>query len=403
MKILFIHQNMPGQFKYLAPELAKNPNNTIAFLTKREDVTIPNVLKLQYKEPKPSSVQTHQYLHRLENAVRYGQQVARGLIELQRKDFVPDLIIAHPGWGEALYCKDVFPAVPLINYCEFFYRGRGLDVDFDPEMPADIDSICRTRTRSSGLLLSLEACDIGVSPTEWQKSTHPEPYLDRIRVIFDGIDTDRLAPNSEASIALGDGRRLTREDKVLTFVARNLEPYRGYHILARAIPEIQRLQPEAHLVIVGGDEVSYGAPPQNERFETWREQMDAEVEYDASRVHFLGRVPYARYMAILQSSRAHIYLTYPFVLSWSCFEAMACGVPIIGSRTAPVEEVVTHEEQGLLFDFFDPEELARQADILLKDPGLAAELGANARSRIVERYSLPDALEKWKALVESCG
>ena len=301
MKILFAHQNMPGQFRHLAPVLASDPNNQVVFLTKRDDVQIPNVAKVVYKEPRAASKEAHRYLYRFENAVRYGQQVARALIELQRKGFVPDLIIAHPGWGEALFCKDVFPSTPLISYCEFFYRGKGLDVGFDPESPTNIDTICRIRTRSSHLLLSLEACDHGVSPTIWQKQTHPEPFHDKIDVIFDGIDTDTVAPDPGVTFELQDGTVLDRETKVLTFVARNLEPYRGYHVLMRAIPAIQELQPDARLVIVGGDEVSYGTAPADETFKTWREKMDAEVSYDRSGVHFLGRVPLPALPASLAS------------------------------------------------------------------------------------------------------
>lgn len=401
MKILFIHQNMPGQFKHLAPLLASNKDNQVVFLTKRPEIQMPGIGKAMYKEPKSSAKETHQYLHRLENAVRYGQQVARGLIELQKKDFVPDLIIAHPGWGEALYVKDIYPDVPLINFCEFYYKGRGLDVGFDPEDPANIDAICRSRTRGAHLLLSLESCDAGVAPTEWQKSTHPEAFHDKIEVIFDGINPNVVKPNPEATFTLPNGKTVGHKDNVITYVARNLEPYRGYRTFARAIPELQRLQPDADIIVIGGDDVSYGGKPKGDKFKNWREAMDAEVEYDKSTVHFVGKLPYDQFLNCLRLSSAHIYLTYPFVLSWSCLETMACEGLIIGSKTPPVEEVIQDGKNGLLTDFFDPKALALRVDEAIRYPIRFEGVRKAARETVLKGgYTIDDCLPRWLTLIE---
>ena len=401
MNILFIHQNMPGQFKHLAPLLARESGNKVVFLTKRDDIDLPGVLRATYKPPRGASEQTHHYLRRFENAVRYGQQVARAMMSLSKQGFTPDLIIAHPGWGEALFCKDVLPDVPLINFCEFYYRGRGLDIDFDPEFPTDIDSICRSRTRNGHLLSSLESCDAGVSPTNWQKSTHPEVFHDKIDVIFDGIDTDKVCPDLAAELALPDGRKLTRADKVVTFAVRNLEPYRGFHSFMRAVPEIQRRQPDAEIVIVGGDEVSYGAHPEDKSFKTWREALDAEVAYDRERVHFTGRLPYDHFLDALRISSAHVYLTYPFVLSWSCLEAMSAGALVIASRTPPVEEVIEDGVNGLLTDFFDTRAIADRVDQALREPGRFEELRKAARQTVIDRYTLDRCLPPWLETIEN--
>lgn len=400
MNILFIHQNMPGQFKALAPLMARDPDNRVVFLTTRQNAELPGVNAAIYKSPRAANRSTHHYLLRLENAVRYGQQVARGLIGLQKRGFEPELIIAHPGWGEALFCKDILPAAKLINLCEFYYGSEGRDVGFDPEFPADLDAVCRTRVRNSHLLSSLESCDAGVSPTEWQKSTHPAAFHDKIEVIFDGIDVDRVKPDPDAGFTLPDGRRLTRADKVVTYAVRNLEPYRGFHSFMRALPGIQRRQPDAEIVIVGGDEVSYGSKPDDESFANWREAMQSQVAFDPARVHFTGRLPYDDYLSVLQISSAHVYLTYPFVLSWSCLEAMACGALVIGSATPPVEEVIADGENGLLTDFFNSEEIAEKVDTALTDPDKFLPLRHAARQTVVDRYSGGQCLPKWLKLIE---
>lgn len=400
MNILFLHQNMPGQFKTLAPLMARDPANRVVFLTTRQNAELQGVAAAIYKKPKAATSSTHHYLVRFENAVRYGQQVARALMGLQKRGFEPDLIIAHPGWGEALFCKDILPEAKLINLCEFYYGAKGRDIGFDPEFPSDLDAACRSRARNAHLLSSLESCDAGVSPTEWQKSAHPRDFQDKIEVIFDGIDVGRVGPDPEASVSLPDGRKLTRGDQVITYAVRNLEPYRGFHSFMRALPAIQRRRPDAEILVVGGDEVSYGSKPDDESFANWREAMESQVSYNRERVHFTGRLPYTDYLSVLQISSAHVYLTYPFVLSWSCLEAMACEALVIGSATPPVEEVIVDGENGLLTDFFNGEALADQIDRALSEPDKFAELRKAARQTIVDRYSVEQCLPKWLRLIE---
>ena len=279
----------------------------------------------------------------------HGQAVARGLVDLQRKGFTPDAIVAHPGWGETLYAKEVFPHARLIHFCEWYYGQPGADMGFDPEFPSPEGDALRIRARNAAQLVAFEASDRLVSPTAWQASRVPAAFRDRLSVIHDGIDTDLLRPDPGARIALGrDGVSLGPDDEVVTFVNRNLEPYRGYHSFMRALPEILRRRPRARAVIVGGSDTSYGAKPPEGR--TWREIYLDEVRsaLDLSRVHFVGKVPYRDYVDLLRISAAHVYLTYPFVLSWSMLEAMALGCCIVGSATPPVEEVIRHGENGLL-------------------------------------------------------
>lgn len=389
MNILFVHQNMPGQFKHLAPALAAQ-GHRVVFVTQRKDVKIPGVRTVTYDKPRQATAATHQYVRTFENGVRAGQGVIRALQELRGEGFRPDVMIAHSGWGEALFLKDFYPSVPLIVFSEFYYRRD--EMGFGEQAAPSLDQVCRARARNANLLLSLDACDAAIAPTHWQKSVQPTAYHDRIRVIFDGIDTSVVAPDPAGSFTLPDGRTLRRGDEVVTYVARNLEPYRGFPSFIRALPSLLSRRPDAQVVIVGGDNVSYGAKPSDGR--SWRETMQAEVPLDPTRVHFIPRLAYSRYVALLQVSAAHVYLTHPFVLSWSFMEAMAAGCLVVGSATTPVEEVIRHGVNGLLTDFHSPDEIAASvADALVAGASLEP-LRHAARQTVEDRYELRKCLEK---------
>lgn len=396
MRILFVHQNMPAQYRHLAPALAAAGHEVI-FVTQRTGVSMPGVRTVTYPRPRVADEKTHHYVRLYENCVRAGQEVARVLLDLQRQALSPDVIVAHPGWGEVLFAKDIFPDVPLLNYCEFYYSGRGADIGYSQDDPATLDAMLRARARTAHLLLSLQWCDAGVSPTHWQKSTHPYPLRDKIEVIFDGIDTNAVKPDPRARFELPSGRVLTREDEVLTYVARNLEPYRGFPSFIRALPRILEARPNATVVVVGGDETSYGKGAPDGK--SWREHMLAEVPLDLSRVHFTGKLPYDRYLSLLQVSSLHLYLTVPFVLSWSCMEAMAAGCLMLGSATPPVEEVIAHGENGWLCDFNDPADIAEKAITMLADRAGLQHLHQVARETVLQRYELSDCLARQKAKV----
>jgi glycosyltransferase involved in cell wall biosynthesis len=396
MNILFIHQNMPAQFKHVAPMLASE-GHRVMFLTRTCRQLLAGVQVATYPAPPEVGEATDPYLRRFEDAVHHGRAVVRAINALREKGFVPDLVIAHPGWGEALFLKEVLPDVPLIIFAEFSYRSRGLDAGFDPEESYGLDAMCRTRARNAHLLLSLEQADAAVSPTAWQKQSHSPAFQSKIDIIFDGIDLNVVVPRPEASFTLLDGRVLRPGDPVITYVARNLEPYRGFRTFMRSIPHIQKARPDAQILIVGGNNVSYGhAPP---GFPDWRSAMDAEVSYNAANVHFLGRLPYNDYLNVLAVGTAHAYLTYPFVLSWSCLEAMAMGALVVASDTGPVQEVIRDGENGILTDFFDPQMLAGKLVEALDDPQRFAHLRKAAIATVRDRYGIDRALPQWRALV----
>lgn len=347
---------------------------------------------------RPSS---HSYLSDYEGHIRRGQQVARAALQLKHRGFIPDVVVAHPGWGEALFLADVFPDAHHIHYCEFYYQSQYADVGFDPEFPIDFDAVCRVRIKNSTQLQGLAYCHTGVSPTQWQKSRYPIEFQPKIQVVHEGVDTQVVRPDASAAFSM-NGRTFRNGDEIVTYVARNLEPYRGFHTFMRSLPALQRLRPNAQILVIGGDEVSYGR--RLLQGQTYREQYCREIgdRVDWTRVHFVGKLPYAQYLKVLQVSAAHVYLTYPFVLSWSMLEAMAAGCVVIGSATAPVQELIRDKENGLLVDFFNPDDIAAQVAAVLADPKAYSTLRLSAREDMVRHYDLRTrCLPQWVRLVQS--
>ncbi len=388
MKVLFAHQNMPGQFGHLAQALAREPGSTVLFATQRKDRELPGVGKLPYDPARAVTPGGHHYLRLMEAAVLNGQAVSRVMVALKDKGFEPDVIVGHPGWGETLFAKDIFPRSGLVAYCEFYFGAdNGLVVGADTA--PTLDQTLRIRIENAHLLLALDACDRGLSPTHWQRSRFPEPYHRKIDVVFDGVDTDRVRPDPGARFTLPGGRTLTVADEVITYVSRGLEPQRGFPQFARALPAVLKARPTAQVVIAGEDKPYYGARPAPD--DSWRALVEREGVIDPGRVHFVDRLPYDRYVALLQVSSAHVYLTTPFVLSWSFFEAMAAGCLVVGSRTPPVLEVLQDGVNGLSTAFDDPRVIADDIVRALEHPGAAALRGA-ARATIVQRYSLAQCL-----------
>ncbi|RZJ07107.1 MAG: glycosyltransferase [Rubrivivax sp.] len=406
MRILIIHQNFPGQFRHVAKSWSERPGWQVIGISRDTAPGMPGLEKsgrltlIRYKPHRQVNPTQHHYLRRMEDAVLHGQAVARVLLKLKAQGFTPDVILAHPGWGETLNAKDVFPNARLVHFCEWFYNApaegngldpnwQGADIGFDPEFPVTFDDRARIRSWNALHLLNLENCDAAISPTHWQKAQHPKAYQDKITVAHEGIDTENLVPDPDARIKLPNGTVLKAGDPVITYVARNLEPYRGFHQLVRALPAIQKQHKTAHTVIVGGDDVSYGRKPEGAK--NWREKMLQEVGslLDPTRTHFLGKVPYEDYKRILQVSATHVYLTYPFVLSWSMLEAMATGCLVIGADTAPVREVLEDGLNGRLVANFDRDAVVATALDGLNAPADAvSSLRGKARKVTAERYGI---------------
>lgn len=465
MRVLILHQNFPGQFRHVAQHWSQTPGMDVLAIGRETAPGLAGVRCLRYRLHRAPRPEQHHYLRQMEQAVLHGQAVARLLLKLKAKGYRPDAILAHPGWGETLYVKDVFPDARLIHFCEWYYSSNDADWDFDPEFPATFDDKARVRTWNALHTLNLENCDAGVTPTHWQHSRHPAAYRDKIAVIHEGIDTEVLAPpwvehnvigrinpashdvnasspvgrvstrrttlldssdggmnpalrnptgrgidlhhvrpdssghpnDAHKALTLPNGTTLTAGDPVITYVARNLEPYRGFHSFMRALEITQKQHKHCHAVIVGGDEVSYGKRPTDAP--NWREKMLREVTLDPQRTHFLGKVPYDTYRKVLQVSAAHVYLTYPFVLSWSMLEAMASGCLIIGSKTPPVEEVIQDRKNGVLVNFFDRQDIAERVIEALQQPARFLPLRVAAANHARAHYARSAGLDAYQLLL----
>jgi glycosyltransferase involved in cell wall biosynthesis len=404
MKFLFIHQNFPAQFKHMAPELARLGHEVVA-LTPRK---LPSqnwggVKIVNYEIEQSSGTNLHRWLTDFETKTIRGEACFKAALKLKADGFSPDRIIAHPGWGESLFLKEVWPSARLGIYCEFFYNLQGSDVGFDPEHSnVTEDEGCRLRMRNVNNLMHFDIADAGLSPTQWQRSTFPRAFQDKISVIHEGIDTDLLRPNEAVRIRIGEKIELQKGEPVITFVNRNLEPYRGYHMFMRSLPNVLKAIPNARVLIVGGDQVSYGLAPPNGR--SWKDIYLEEIapsmsSEELSRIHFLGKIGYEQFVSVMQISMVHVYLTYPFVLSWSLLEAMSIGCSIIASDTAPVREVIEDGRNGVMVDFFNFETLSQEILTLMSDHTIRGALASEARTKAIFDYDLkrvcmPEAL-KW--------
>ncbi len=388
MRFLFVHQNFPGQYLHIARRLAADPRHDVTFLCHPSSNHISAIRKVEYKPIVGSTPSIFKEAAEFETATIRARSIANVATTLADVGYAPDIIFGHNGWGEILHLKEVWPRVPLVPYFEFYYHDRGLDIDFDPEFPVSEKVRSTIRLRNAVNLLGLQVADLGQTPTKFQHGLYPAWAREKIRIVPEGVDLDLCQPDPTASFTLPTTRRTWRKRakpnakthrRLVTFVARNLEPYRGFHILMRALPQLLRDQADIDVVIVGGDDVSYGAAPSDGG--TWRKRLHDEVgdALPPDRVFFPGQLSYADYVKLLKTSAVHVYLSYPFVASWSLREAIACGCTLVASDTLPVREFVKHRRNGLLVPFHDPAQLARGISTLLADPALSERLSDEAR------------------------
>lgn len=406
MNILFVHQNFPGQYRELFQWLVAQGGHEIVFLTQRKDVgAVKGARVVTYAPHHSPADDAYAPTKYWEECVGNGLGAAFAARGLKAQGFRPDVILGHVGWGELTFLKQVWPDVPILGFFEYYFLAQGGSVGFDPEFPASDHAPFLMHARNAVNFANIQTVDLGQSPTRFQRDTYPASFHDRIYVCHDGIRTDRLVPNPDAQVPLGRlGRAVTRQDEIFTYMARNMEPTRGFHKFMRALPRILDARPNARALIIGGNGVSYGKA--SDATGGYRAEMEREVgdRVDWSRVHFLGKVPYAAYQTVIQLSRCHVYLTAPFVLSWSCMEAMAMGATIVASDTPPVREVITHGQTGLLVDFHDHDALAQQVIDVLSAPGDHAHLGRAARAHMVDSYDfatrcLPEHIARINSLV----
>jgi len=383
MIILFLHRNFPAQFKHIAAELAKNPLNMVFFITSNTTVQIHGIEKLVYSPKQKTSENLHPYLGIYEEAVLHGQAAAEKAMELKNRGITPDIIYGH-SWGPSMFMKEVFPEVPYIAYFEWFSKDKDSAYDFGGNVLNE-DQKARIKCNNSHIYLDLCSADAGVTPTHWQKEQFPKEFQSKIEVIHDGVDVDVCKPNKDAKLLIKDKNlELSATDEVITYATRGMESLRGFPQFMEAAEILLKKRPKAHFIIAGEDEVFYGGVAPNGM--TFKNYMLQKLKLDMSRVHFVGTLNFNEYLSLLQVSSAHIYLTYPYVLSWSIMEAMACECPIIASKTQPVLEVIENNKNGLLVDFFSVEHLVNRIEYALDNPEKMKPIRENARKTVVEKY-----------------
>lgn len=398
MNILFLHRSFPAQFKYIASELAKNSENRVIFLTNTKEIEIEGVEKVIYEPDNSSYSISSEYLLGFDSAFSHAKAVLEEVLILKEKGFIPDIIYAHSGWGPAMFMKDVFPNVPLICYFEWFQNAQGADTGFGGVEISD-NQKAGLRFSNAQVLMDLNSCDAGLSPTKWQKAQFPKEYHSKIKVIHDGIDTEFFKPDADAKFLINENNlTLTKSDEVITYGTRGMEPYRGFPQFMEGIEKVLKARPNVHAVIAGEDRVCYrGRLEQG----TYKELMLKNLDLDMNRVHFVGALPYSEYIKLLQISSVHVYLTVPYVLSWSVLEAMSCGCCLVSSNTQPVQEVIKNYYNGLLVDFWDVNKLAEKINYALDHQDKMTEVRKNARKTVIENYDLKKLLPEHIAYISS--
>lgn len=398
MKILFLHRNFPAQFRHLAAYYASNPENQVFFITARKEYGIQGVTKLVYKLAREVPDSSHRYLKFFEESIIHGQAAAQAALVLKNKGIIPDIIFGH-SWGPTMFMKDIFPNTPLLCYFEWFYNAYGSDVDFGAAKPLPINLEAMVRVKNSHLLMDLYSCDHGMTPTKWQHSQYPSEFAHKISIIHDGIDTNFIKPDPDAKLVLPHlNLDLSDKKEIITYVSRGLEPYRGFPQFMESVSIILKRRPNCHVVIVGENRPYYGGARSDGK--THKDAALEQFSYDMNRVHFTDRLPYDLYLKVLQASSAHIYLTYPFVLSWSMLEAMSAGCLVIGSNTPPVKEVIKDGENGLLADFFSPQNIADRVDEVLDHPDKMRSIKNKARETILTDYDLNKLMTEQIKLID---
>ncbi len=406
MNILFIHKGFPGQFKHLVPKLKARGDQLTCIQPSNGKIKLKDLVNYYpYKLTRGNAEKIHYLALETESKVLRGEAVGIVANELKINGYKPDLIIAHPGWGEALFMNDIWPEIPELHYVEFAYRAKGADSDFTDKyaLKQTWQEKARGRMKNASVLLNLQSMSWGVTPTTFQKSTLPQWAQNKTTIIHDGIDTEWAQPDPLSSLRLPNDLVLDPTNEIITFVNRTFEPYRGIHIFLEALIKVQKVRPNAHVLLIGEDtpKVSYGARRKDGK--GWlthlKEELGDSINWE--KVHCLGKVPHKILRNIFQISTAHVYLTYPFVLSWSMLEAMSCGALVIGSNTEPVKEVIQHGKNGILFPFGDVEQLSEQLIKALSSPEKYKAIRKSARKTIEETYQLEKCLQEQLSLIDA--
>lgn len=401
MRILLLHQNFPGQFRQLAPALQRSGHEVVGVGAREHPWAPLTVPYLSYGGSPQDAMRLAVPEQRFAAQLAHGRRVKSALEQLKARGWTPDVAVVHPFWGDVLFLDDVFPKIPLVALLEIDLQDLAME-RFDPEFGhAPSDQGANLALRQWADQLAIRRMQQGLTATQFQRSTYPDWQQDRIAVIHEGIDLNLCRPDPLARLRLPNGHWIQRGDAIVSFASRGLEPFRGLASFLRSLPQLLQ-DPDVQAVVVGQDAPCYGPPPPKPH-RSWRSLLQQQLgtKVDWSRVHFVGHLPHHQLLQLFQITRAHVYLTYPFVLSWSLLEAMACGAPVVGSATAPVQEVIDHDRNGWLVPFADPEQLADQVREILHMPSAPLDaVRLEARRDITKNYPLDQCTSRQIALLE---
>ena len=392
MRVLFVHVNFPAQFRNLASFIGRDPANEVLFLTREErpEWNLPGVRKVFFAPDMTADDPVGGLLGNSGSAARQAGAAMRAAVRLRSEGFVPDVICGHSGWGPTMFLRDVFPEAAFVGYFEWFYGIDSADMRFSGNPPT-LNSRTSVRVNNLPILADLHSCDLGICPTAWQLEQFPVEFRSKISIIHDGLDTNFFSPDPAARMIL-PGLDLSDATEIVTYATRGMEPYRGFPQFLEAAVEVVSRRPGCHVVIGGEDRACYGPPP--EPGKSWKEVLVERLRPDPLRIHFVGSLPYAQYRTLLQASSAHVYLTRPFVLSWSFLEALSCGCLVIASDTEPVREVARDGHNALLVDFHSATAIAGRILEALENRAHLTSVREQARQTVVGGYDMRSLLPR---------
>lgn len=398
MRVLFIHNNFPGQYRRIVERLKGNKHYDLLSASLATNTQPAPIKFVRYKPHREPSKNIHPAAHYTESTILTGQAVLKTLLAVRDKGWKPDIVLAHSGWGNSMFVKDAWPDTKLMPYFEWYYHADGDESGYIEQKPIDINARIRLRLKNTSMLQDLAAMDWGQCPTHYQLEQFPTIFHDRISVIHDGVDTQFFSPAEHANYTVGS-HVFRKGDPLITYIARGMEPYRGFPQFIEAIARMQKADPNVQAIVIGEDRVAYGAKRADDK--TWKEAMLEEHRPDMDRLHFLGRQPLSVLRDVLRVSAAHVYLTAPFVLSWSMLEAMSAGALLVASATPPVQEVIIDGHNGILTDFFDVGQLVDTLHTVLSNIGGYQAQRAEARQTILERYELESMTSRYLGIINA--
>ena len=393
MHLLLIHQNFPGQFRDLAP----------AWLARGHRVTALGSASAPEDDPRWDGLTYVRYrLDGIEepSVEERGHAVAEACRQLQQKGLVPDLVMVHTAWGESQQLREVFPTTPLVVFPELWGHAEALGFGIDQQLTGQSAEDSWFEQENQLAATAIDESDAAIVACEAQSQSFPLPWRDQLTVLPEGLEQSKYGATPSAELRWNN-HIFAAGQPLVTLVSRNLEPLRGLRQAVLAWPAIAAAVPDAQLLLVGDRGQGYGmeVPPAGD------DHLSAALKtlpkgVDHQRIHWLGSLDHSIMVRLLQVSACHLALSYPYTLSWSVLEAMACGAALVSNHGSPIARELIDGHNGLLVRFNDHHALAQAVIELLNHPARRAQIGTAALHTIEQRFSLPKSLASFEQLFQ---